>query len=176
MRLLLLLILNLQSFKHQQCKNIDCIKEKVEAIDSINSFDSETFDDADLYYDSDRKVQEAFSLKNIAVVDLVKYKSNGEFKKITVSFDAQQSNLSSNYYVLEDKLIFVKKILKSYSVSKESESFDSSKFQLIVNEYYFFDDKLIKWESSLDRKYLSESEEEKKILNDFNIYSEYSED
>ena len=139
------------------------------------------YDDANLYEDLNEAGNfslEGVKMKSVAVIQVDKYYNGNTLKKISIYFDAESEDLTSDYYVQGGKLLFAQKIKTQYSLPKWHDDFDEKKSIKTLDKFYFDKEVLIGWfrdSVSVSNTKLDFIQNESTLLHDFNLYANYSE-
>ncbi|HBH24448.1 MAG TPA: hypothetical protein DDY13_13620 [Cytophagales bacterium] len=158
-----------------QCVDIENIQEKVKEIDlKVDILKVESFEDADLYSDSDNKSFEAFGIKNIAIVNLKRFYKDNELVKMSIYFDGEYANLKSHYYLCNGELIYLRRELKSFSLPKWHDEFDAKDYTIKEVIFFVSNKEVISLNQAGIKRDITETQK-KNIFRDFESYKSYRE-
>ena len=135
-------------------EKVESIKKRYNKLDnSLDNYSKKEF--KDVFTDG---VVEATGVHNMAMANAIKYYKGNEVQKVVITYLGQYSDLVSEYYYREGELFFVKSSKKSYEKDKSSDDFDKMEYKLVVNNYYFSNKKMIKWEGKTSNNDVSSEE------------------
>ena len=155
-------------------ETIDGYVKSVE--ENINSYHCQTYSDVDLYHDiSSNYSIEGSKLRNVSVITLNKYFDKENIVKITASFDGENADLLSEYYVMDNKLMYVCQKLTIYKLPKWHDDFDSLASDVRQNRFYIKDESIARWVDDFDRNDRNDRmvEMERNVSHDFMAYIGY---
>lgn len=150
----------------QECQNIN---------QSINNYRKVYLPDINVYSDINPKnySNESIGISGLAIINLTRYYDSSEVKKAVVQFIGDREDLSSEYYFKNNSLMFVLKYRKYYESPKWSENFDTDKYSIKIDKYYFERDSLIHWQGQPIDSSIAEEKLVRDILDDSKLYKNY---
>lgn len=177
-KLILSTILLFGIFQLNQLDIVENISLQADEIEmKLSSFERIIDNDIEIQKDlnPEKYSYESLELKSIAIVNMKRFMENGKVRKATITFDCEQTDLSSSYYYRNDSIIFVSKKRIDYQDSKWSENFDKNNREIRTEKLYFSNDKLIEWTSDNEKLIeFNNAEIGRKILNDAYLYKCYN--
>ncbi len=167
------------SSQEANIQKIDKIRKWYNEVNTnIDKYKKISNDDINVYKDLNEKKYsfEGSEIYRLAIVNMVRFYSNGKLVKAIVEFGGDREELTSEYYFIEEELVFVFKKSIRYEMPKWDKKFDSKKRSVLEDRFYFSNNKLIKWIDA-DKKIRNISDTESKIkenqiLSDSNLYKE----
>lgn len=165
-------------------KTLDPIKDirkKFSTInESLDKYDRIETNDINVYKDinPEKYSYESVGIYGLAMVNLERYYDEDKLRKAIVTFDAEGSDMISEYYFWDDVIFFVFQTKINYKSAKWAVDFDPNKKKVWENRYYIENGKLIKWINS-DKNIVDLSkinnEVESQVISDADLYMNYKE-
>ena len=118
--------------------------------------------------------KEGEKIYRLGVVNLTKYYDDEQLVKLTVEFDGDREDLTSDYYFKDGHLFFVDKIKTIYHRPKWHDDFNETQKSIGKNRFYIKNNRVIRW-STLEKDNVGIHdpafvENESMIINDYMLY------